>query len=364
MPIAGAAAGAGQALERIMAEQMLQAQMLQRQREAQAQQQLQRDQFTETQKQHEITNTRQQKIDDQHDADRRQSNNIVGVRRMIGDSLMQRQGPLSQDDLRGIAALQVEAGDTPNLSALMPQTPKRTVVTTIGKRGEAVKKAFTDDELAAGVPEYREPQKPNAADKPKYERVVVNGKETFMTPEEVRQMGGVDASSRKRPSTGMQQQTVGYYNRMKDALDTMDGIEQQLTENDVMLINNSPLPDLINNRLLSQAGQQYAQALRTYTEARLRKESGAAIQQFEYENDRKAISRQSGDKEETLHQKKHTRRKTAEGIAFSAGPAYEEYYGEPFQRLQNFDVTDPNGKVHHFDNEEQAVEFKKRAGIR
>lgn len=157
--------GAANALEQILARQMLEAQQAAREREAQARLGMEQQRINESIKQNEIENTRTAKLDDERAADRRQRQNVAGVRRMIGDSLTQRSGPLSQDDMRGIAALQIEAGDSPNLSALAPPAPpKRTVVTTIGPRGKPMKKAFTDDELAEGVPEYEKPEKPTAGE--------------------------------------------------------------------------------------------------------------------------------------------------------------------------------------------------------
>jgi hypothetical protein len=132
----------------------------------------------------------------------------------------------------------------------------------------------------------------------------------------------------RKPPTGMERGALGFYNRMNEAIATMDAVEDQLTDRDIILINNSPLPELLNNKMLSAAGQQYAAAARTYTEARLRKESGAAIPPNEYVQDRLAVTRQSGDAPETIKQKRRVRQLTARGIANAAGPAYEEYYGE------------------------------------
>jgi hypothetical protein len=62
---------------------------------------------------------------DADDAAKRESRNEKGTRRMIGDVLMQRQGPLSADDRRGIAALQVESGDMPDPRLLQePEDPQ------------------------------------------------------------------------------------------------------------------------------------------------------------------------------------------------------------------------------------------------
>lgn len=136
-----------------------------------------------------------------------------------------------------------------------------------------------------------------------------------------------------RPPTGEQQKTLGFFNRMKDAIDTIEKVEDKLTDEDLLLINNMPTwtPELLRNVRLSDSGRQYLQAIRTYTEARLRKESGAAIPTSEYETDRQAIGRAVKDDPATAANKKRTRRITAEGLAFGAGPAYREFYGREFE---------------------------------
>jgi hypothetical protein len=315
MGLSGMAVGASRALEDIVAERILQQKLEQEVAERQQRMAMEQQRMDEGRRQFDVEAGQRNRQLDAQDSDRRARSNQTGVRRMLGEALTQGDGPMNSQDRRGLAALQVEAGDAPTLL----NEPK------------AERDPIADHEAKARIDaKYRAP---SAGQKPDYQRVVVDGKETFLTPEEVRARGGVDAASRKRASTGMERQALGFYNRMKDALDTMDAVEDQVPERDLMLINNSPLPDLINNRLLSTAGQQYAQALQTYTEGRLRKESGAAIADTEYANDRKTIGRQANDQDVVRQQKKQTRRKTHEGIGYAAGPAYEEFYGEPFQRM-------------------------------
>jgi hypothetical protein len=52
---------------------------------------------------------------DARDTDRRARSNQQGVRRMLGEALVQGDGPMNSQDRRGMAALQVEAGDAPTL---------------------------------------------------------------------------------------------------------------------------------------------------------------------------------------------------------------------------------------------------------
>ena len=48
----------------------------------------------------------------------------------------------------------------PGIIQRAAEPPRRTVVGTVDERGRPARRAFTDDELAAGVPEYVEPSKP------------------------------------------------------------------------------------------------------------------------------------------------------------------------------------------------------------
>lgn len=322
-------AGAQEAVTDLLQQQLVRQQLEQQAQEAQQAQALRAAQLAQDQQQFEATLAQraaeQAEAADDRAAMRRMQVNLEGLRRMDQD-----REALERDEAeRAIAGnprlVQLSQLRRLGVTGVTPEDLDSPEERMARERAE-------DDRIVSRASRVASAQRGTA--EPDYQRVVVNGKETFMTPEEVRAMGGTDAASRKRPSTGMERQTLGYYNRMKEAMDTMDAVEDGLTERDVMLINNSPLPDLVNNRLLSQAGQQYAQALRTYTEARLRKESGAAIAAHEYETDRQAIGRQGGDTSGTRKQKARTRQLTAEGIAYAAGPAYEEYYGEPFARSQ------------------------------
>jgi hypothetical protein len=160
-----------------------------------------------------------------------------------------------------------------------------------------------------------------------------------------------------RQSNGVQKKALEFYNRLDDANQIMDRTESKLTNRDLGLINNSPLPNLLNNVALSPAGRQYAQALRMYTEARLRETSGAAVQQYEYENDRSMLARQIGDDEDTAKQRRQSRLRVADGMAFKAGPAYAEYYGEAYAPMVN-DAEGPIQKKVTINGVEMIAESK------
>lgn len=112
---AGAGAGAADSLEKILAEQMIRAQLAQRQKEQADQVALQTQRLNQDAIEGDARIKQGQQQIDMQAGDRRERNNIRGVRRMLGESITQRTGPMTSDDRRGMAALQVEAGDDPTL---------------------------------------------------------------------------------------------------------------------------------------------------------------------------------------------------------------------------------------------------------
>lgn len=128
--------------------------------------QLERDQFAETQRRNQVNEAQSARELDMRDADRRDRNNVKGVRRMLGEAIVQRTGPMTDDDRRGLAALQVEAGDAPTM--LQDKPDKTYTVTVPGPNGKPMKKIVGEKEMQAGVEEYVEPKAP---EKPDYEWV-------------------------------------------------------------------------------------------------------------------------------------------------------------------------------------------------
>ncbi|MEK7384086.1 MAG: zinc-binding dehydrogenase, partial [Elusimicrobiota bacterium] len=73
------------------------------------------------------------------------------------------------------------------------------------------------------------------------------------------------------------------------------------------------------NLLTTEAGQRYRQAQREFTEARLRKESGAAIPPSEFANDATTYFAQPGDTATTIAQKQAARQRVRRGLKQQAG---------------------------------------------
>jgi hypothetical protein len=202
--------------------------------------------------------------------------------------------------------------------------------------------------MTAGVPEgttgewedYLPPEKPNTTP---VKGVNIGGKPfTVFYDESGKQVGDPvaeynepRAAGTTRPPTGAQNRALNFYNRMQDALGTIEATESQLNDKDRALIGNIPANGWLESGaflLLSDAGKSYSRAMKQFTEARLRKDSGAAVPANEYVSDLRTYGARVGDTPASAAERLRGRRETAESVAFEAGPAFEAFYGEPFRR--------------------------------
>jgi broad specificity polyphosphatase/5'/3'-nucleotidase SurE len=83
------------------------------------------------------------------------------------------------------------------------------------------------------------------------------------------------------------------------------------------------LPLGIGNSIISSDAQNYNQAKLNFITAALRKESGAAISQSEYDNAEKTYFPQPGDGKQQIEQKRQAREDVIKGFEISAGPGAE-----------------------------------------
>lgn len=107
--------------------------------------------------------SRQAALDAEADEERRLAlsdrRNQQGVRQMMADAV--RQAPLTPDRARELSVMGWSEGvGVPGIISQATEAPKRTIVQTRDARGNPIRRAVTEDELIAGVPEYREPEKP------------------------------------------------------------------------------------------------------------------------------------------------------------------------------------------------------------
>lgn len=133
------------------------------------------------------------------------------------------------------------------------------------------------------------------------------------------------ANGRGGRPTGAQQKDLTYFNRMVEAERAARAVENDVTNWDLGV--NEMSPGFLENWLQSPKGQQYTQAQRAFAEARLRRESGAAINQSEFDINRRVYFRNSGDDPAGFANKRKQRMATLRGMAYAAGPALQEYYG-------------------------------------
>jgi hypothetical protein len=139
-----------------------------------------------------------------------------------------------------------------------------------------------------------------------------------------------------RPSLGAERQTLAYFNRAKQASEDIGNMEEGIAK---MGLGGQARLQYAPNILQSDENQRYRQAQRAFTEARLRKESGAAIPQGEYENDARTYFAQPGDGPDVIAQKRQARQVVLEGLKFGAGKAYDEFYGAQPQQQPSGGVS-------------------------
>ena len=135
----------------------------------------------------------------------------------------------------------------------------------------------------------------------------------------------ITATVPPKAPTVSEQGSLVFFTRMKEAVDNLDNVEADIRKLGIFgqaQLNYAPA------WAQSKTQQLYAQASRQFTEARLRKDSGAAIPDSEFANDRRMYFPQPGDSEEVLLQKRKARNTTLGAVRQASGNAYWELYGE------------------------------------
>ncbi len=120
-----------------------------------------------------------------------------------------------------------------------------------------------------------------------------------------------------KPATSYQSQAGGYYMRLADAEKAFSALEGHISKMGSLgqaYYDTAPYAmQSSNNKVLQNAQRQF-------TEARLRKESGAVIPPNEYENDKKMYFPRFGDGPSQLAQKKQARETLMRTFKVQAGP--------------------------------------------
>lgn len=133
------------------------------------------------------------------------------------------------------------------------------------------------------------------------------------------------AAQAARGVTGAERKVLGFFQRMLEAERNARAVEDAVGGRD-FAAEWAP-GAWLENFLKTPEGQRYTQAQRTFTEARLRKESGAAIPQGEYDTDRDTNFRRPNDTTANITQKRAARLRLLRSAANEAGRALQEYYG-------------------------------------
>lgn len=116
-----------------------------------------------------------------------------------------------------------------------------------------------------------------------------------------------------KPLTDTERTARGYADRAIGASGIIDNIGNQFTSFFSRIGQYAP------NEAKSPARQQFEQAQRDFINAVLRRESGAAISESEFDNARKQYFPQPGDSKEVVAQKTQNRQRTIDGLNLSGG---------------------------------------------
>lgn len=123
----------------------------------------------------------------------------------------------------------------------------------------------------------------------------------------------------QKPATDAQNQAAGYATRLDQAGKILDSLATDISGYGLVKFKAEQLAP---NPLKSSTFQSYEQAARNFINAVLRRESGAAIAQSEFDNAYKQYLPYPGDSASTLAQKKANREAVLQGLVRSAGSAY------------------------------------------
>lgn len=138
-------------------------------------------------------------------------------------------------------------------------------------------------------------------------------------------VGKTPATGSQKPASGLEKRALNFFNRARQA-----DLDLEALEDDISGMNIAGQTRLAHapNFLQSEVGQLYTAAQRAFTEARLRKDSGAAIPEQEFENDRKTYFVQPGDTPAVTEQKRRARGAMLASLGFESGQALGEFVGD------------------------------------
>jgi len=140
-----------------------------------------------------------------------------------------------------------------------------------------------------------------------------------MTDRRARELNTITREN--KPPTAAERRSLTFFERAANAAEALDSMEADMAGKGLF---GQAWYSLAPNVLQPTDNQKYRQAQRAFTEARLRKDSGATIKDDEYAADAKTYFPQPGDSKEVLAQKKQGREAILKGLYQEAGRAARE----------------------------------------
>ncbi len=128
-----------------------------------------------------------------------------------------------------------------------------------------------------------------------------------------------------KPPTAAMSKTLGYYERVANAKESIDGLEPDILKMGIM---DQGRMTYAPNWAQSSVGQRFNQARDDFINATLRRESGAAISDAEYARFDQIYFPRPGDDAATLKQKKRARDVQMGTFKTESGRAYTQKYGD------------------------------------
>ena len=149
--------------------------------------------------------------------------------------------------------------------------------------------------------------------------VMKDGKAVLVKRSQAEGMTPASGESGTKELTQAQTLDAGYAHRIDDAETTLKKVEPSIAKMGLLKFTaESHFPA----KAQSAEFQQYDQASRNLINAVLRRESGAAISQSEFDNAKRQYLPQPGDDPETLKLKAQNRKRQKDALAAGAGRAY------------------------------------------
>lgn len=147
-----------------------------------------------------------------------------------------------------------------------------------------------------------------------------------MTDKRSRDANAIAQQNRtQRPPSEGERTAFSFYKRASDAEKVLTDLEPKIAAMGMAgQVGRAVLP----NMLQSDDNQVYQQAQRQFTQAKLRRESGAAISQSEYDQDAKTYFPAPGDSKPVLQRKAKARQAIMSELKVASGRAYTETYGD------------------------------------